>query len=78
MVEEEGIDQSDILSLIRWQPQSLSLKKFAHLWGVLDPDRIHTPMGWPFIGGTTLHVLAAIGLKDVLKASLQKDDVEIH
>jgi ankyrin repeat protein len=60
-VEQEGIPQSDLLSAMRWMPDSKTMRKLATLWRTLDPDSIHTPLGWPFIMATSLHVLVAFG-----------------
>ena len=76
-VEREGIAQPDLLPLIQWDPQSESLGKIASLWRIFDPHCAHTPMGWPFIGATPLHVLVAFGSKSAFDALLQKDDVEV-
>jgi ankyrin repeat protein len=60
-VEEEGITQSDLLSVLRWRPGSELMRKLARLWRTLDPDSVHTPLGWPFVKATALHVLVAFG-----------------
>ena len=76
-VEREGIAQHDLLSLVQWDPQSESLLKIARLWRIFDPNSAHTPMGWPFMGATPLHVLVAFGSKSAFDALLQKADVEV-
>ncbi|KAK5995239.1 Serine/threonine-protein phosphatase 6 regulatory ankyrin repeat subunit B [Cladobotryum mycophilum] len=76
MVEREGIPQPDLLSLIQWEKQ-FELGKVERLWRVLDSESVHTPMGWPFIKATPLHVLVAFGSKSALDEYLQKDDVEV-
>jgi ankyrin repeat protein len=76
-VEREKISQHDLLLLIQWDPQSESLGKIASLWRIFDPDSAHTPIGWPFIGATPLHVLVAFGSKSAFDALLQKDNVEV-
>ncbi|KAL6819660.1 ankyrin repeat-containing domain protein [Trichoderma sp. SZMC 28015] len=76
-VEREGIPQHDLLQLIQWDRQSKFLRKIASVWRVMDPNNAHSPIGWPFIGATPLHVLAALGSKSAFDALLQKDDVEV-
>lgn len=76
-VEMEGILQTDLLHLIGWYQQSELLERISALWKILDPENAHTPMGWPFIGATVIHVLIASGSMTTLKEFLQKDDVEL-
>ncbi|QYT05591.1 hypothetical protein H0G86_012480 [Trichoderma simmonsii] len=76
-VEREGIPQHDLFQLIQWDRQSKSLRKFASIWRVMNPNNAHAPAGWPFIGATPLHVLIALKSKSALDALLQKDDVDI-
>lgn len=67
-VEQEGIIQDDLLSAMQWAPQSDNIRKLADLWRTLDPDNAHTPLGWPFVDATALHVLAACGSKTAYSA----------
>jgi ankyrin repeat protein len=60
-VEKEGIVQSDLLSVTQWTPNSETMRKLATLWRILDPDSVHTPLGWPFVAATALHVSVAFG-----------------
>jgi ankyrin repeat protein len=76
-VEQEGIPQLDLLSLIQWKPQSEPLRNLASLWRILDPNSAHAPMGWPFVGATALHALIAFGSKSAFDTFLQRNDVEV-
>jgi ankyrin repeat protein len=76
-VEREGIPQPDLLLIIQRDRRSESLQKVETLWRVLDSDRAHAPIGWPFIGATPLHVLVAFGSKSAFDAFLQGADVEV-
>lgn len=60
-VEREGINQVDLLSILRWTPKSEVLQKLSRAWRILDPGNAHTPMGWPFVEATPMHVLVAFG-----------------
>ncbi|KAF2193588.1 hypothetical protein K469DRAFT_691138 [Zopfia rhizophila CBS 207.26] len=77
-VEQQGIPQPDLLMLFQWDVRSESLGKVARLWTVVDPHRVHTPIGWPFIGTTTLHVLIALGSKSALDTFLLETDVNVR
>ncbi len=76
-VEQEGIPQPDLLSLIQWERQSERLKKISNLWKVLDPDSLYAPIGWPFIGATPLHALAALGSKSAVDEFMREGDAEV-
>jgi ankyrin repeat protein len=76
-VEQEGIIQDDLLSVLQWEPRSGTTRKLSDIWRTLDPDSVHTPLGWPFIGATALHVLAACGSKTACSAILEKSMEEI-
>lgn len=69
--EQEGIVQSDLLTTLQWTPSSLMLQKLAILWRNLDPDSAHTPLGWPFLEATALHVLVAFGSTSAIKVIFQ-------
>ncbi|KAK1458001.1 hypothetical protein CMEL01_15348 [Colletotrichum melonis] len=77
-VERAGIPQDDLLTCIYWYRQSETLNKMASLWRVMDPDNIHAPRGWPFVGATPLHVLVGFGSKSYLDSLLIKDDAELE
>lgn len=76
-VEMEGIPQADLLHLIGWYQRPELLNRLSELWRILDPENAHTPMGWPFIGATILHVLIACGSMTTFKEFLRKDDLEL-
>lgn len=76
-VEMEGIPQTDLLHLIGWYQQSDLLERISALRKTLDPENSHTPMGWPFIGATVIHVLIASGSMTTFKEFLRKDDLEL-
>ncbi|KAI3552814.1 hypothetical protein CABS03_13262 [Colletotrichum abscissum] len=44
----------------------------------MDPDNIHAPKGWPFVGATSLHVLVGFGSESCLDAFLVKNDAELE
>ncbi|KAJ4324746.1 hypothetical protein N0V94_001144 [Neodidymelliopsis sp. IMI 364377] len=69
--ERSGNVQLNFLSLINWTPRSETVSKLAELWHILDPDNVHTPEGWPFLGSTELHVLAACGLESAFTDCLE-------
>ncbi|EMD58218.1 hypothetical protein COCSADRAFT_155026, partial [Bipolaris sorokiniana ND90Pr] len=79
-IEEEGILQSDLLSAMQWTPKSKIMCKLATLWRALDPDSIHTPLGWPFVGATALHVLVAFGSMSAVNVLLESgcEEMEIR
>jgi ankyrin repeat protein len=70
-VEQEGILQTDLISVMQWAPNSKTMRKLAALWKTLDPDSVRTPLGWPFIGATTLHVLVAFGSMSAINMLLK-------
>ncbi|KAF2443471.1 hypothetical protein P171DRAFT_389689, partial [Karstenula rhodostoma CBS 690.94] len=72
-VEQEGIPQPDLLSAMRWLPESETVRKIGTLWRTLDPDSIHTPLGWPFIGATSLHVLVAFRSMSAIETLFDSD-----
>ncbi|EAW19529.1 Ankyrin repeat protein [Aspergillus fischeri NRRL 181] len=74
-VEEEGIAQSDLLSLIQSDRQP-DMQRIGSVWSVSDPDCIYAPIGWPFAQATALHVLIALGSKSAFDEFLQQDDVQ--
>jgi ankyrin repeat protein len=74
-VEQEGIAQIDLLTLFQWDVKSELLGRVVNLWAVFDPDRLHTPIGWPFIGATALHFLIALGSKSALDVFLLENDI---
>ncbi|KAH7308422.1 hypothetical protein B0I35DRAFT_380188, partial [Stachybotrys elegans] len=76
-VEVEGIPQPDLLSIFRLDQPSEFLAKLARMWKIMDPQNVHMPMGWPFVGATSLHVLAALGSRSALVTFLQKEDAEV-
>jgi ankyrin repeat protein len=69
--ERSGSVQLNFLSLINWTPRSETVSKLAELWHILDPDNVHAPEGWPFLGSTELHVLAACGLESAFTNCLE-------
>jgi ankyrin repeat protein len=77
-VEQEGIPQPDLLSTIRWTSSSETIRNLATLWKTLDPESHHTPLGWPFIGATTLHVSAAFGSLSAVNMLLDSSYNEIN
>lgn len=77
-VERAGIPQDDLLARIHWGRQSEVLNKIASLWRVMDPDNVHAPRGWPFVGASSLHILVGFGSESCLNAFLVKDDAELE
>ncbi|KAF2831839.1 ankyrin, partial [Ophiobolus disseminans] len=77
-VEQEQIIQSDLLSVMQWTPNSGTMRKLATLWTTLDPDSVHTPLGWPFIGATALHVLVAFGAQGAVNILLESGCEEVE
>ncbi|KAK1513541.1 uncharacterized protein CCOS01_14483 [Colletotrichum costaricense] len=77
-VERAGIPQEDLLARIHWGRQSEILNNIASLWRVMDPDNIHAPKGWPFVGAPSLHVLVGFGSESCLDAFLVKNDAELE
>ncbi|KAF7538748.1 hypothetical protein G7054_g2676 [Neopestalotiopsis clavispora] len=77
-VEQAGLPQLDLLSLIQWDRRPVSLQRLADLWNILDPGTAHAPKGWPFIEATSLHILIAFGSESGLEAVLQKETVAIN
>ncbi|GIJ91436.1 hypothetical protein Asppvi_010401 [Aspergillus pseudoviridinutans] len=75
-VEEQGIAQSDLLSLVQLDRQS-NMQRIASVWRVADPDGIYAPRGWPFVEATALHVLVALDSKSAFDEFLQKDNVQV-
>ncbi|USP74943.1 hypothetical protein yc1106_02217 [Curvularia clavata] len=75
--EQDGIPQSDLLSVMQWTPNSESMRKLATLWRNLDPNSAHMPLGWPFIGATALHVLVAFGFLSAVNSLLKSGCGEI-
>ncbi|KAI4940877.1 hypothetical protein J4E91_011134 [Alternaria rosae] len=77
-VEQEGIPQSDLLSVTQWTPKSETMHKLATLWRALDPDSVHTPLGWPFVRATALHVSVAFGSMSAVDVLLESGHEEIE
>lgn len=77
-VEQAGVSQIDLLSLIPWESDLVSMKKFASIWRKLDPDTSHAPIGWPFVGATVLHILVAFGSKTAFDASIEHYDGDMN
>ena len=77
-VEQEGIPQSDLLSVTQWTPKSETMHKLATLWRALDPDSVHTPLGWPFVRATALHVSVAFGSMSAVDVLLESGREEIE
>ncbi|KAL1598572.1 hypothetical protein SLS59_006859 [Nothophoma quercina] len=77
-VEREGINQTDLTSVIQWAPDSKTMRKLESLWRTLDPDSVHTPLGWPFVGATTLHVSVAFGSMSAVDILLESGCDEIN
>ncbi|KAH7072874.1 hypothetical protein BKA63DRAFT_544167, partial [Paraphoma chrysanthemicola] len=77
-VELEGVYQTDLLSVMQWLPDSETMRKLATLWRTLDPDSIHTPLGWPFIRAKPLHVLVALGSMSAIDVLFESgcDDID--
>ena len=48
------------------------------MWTIFDPNKVHTPVGWPFIGITTLYFLIALGLKSALDMFILENNVNIN
>ncbi|KAF5846987.1 hypothetical protein GGP41_003240 [Bipolaris sorokiniana] len=70
-VEQEGIPQSDLLSVMQWTPDSEITRKLATLWRTLDPNSVHMPLGWPFVRATALHVSVAFGSMSAVNILLE-------
>ena len=47
------------------------MQKLARVWSTLDPDNSHTPIGWPFVKATAMHVLAALGSRSAVVSFLE-------
>ncbi|CAN9191666.1 unnamed protein product [Alternaria alternata] len=77
-VEREGIVQSDLLSVTQWTPKSETMHKLATVWRALDPDSVHTPLGWPFVEATALHVSVAFGSMSAVDVLLESGREEIE
>jgi len=77
-VEQQGIPQPDLLMLFQWDVRSESLGEIASLWTIFDPNKVYTPVGWPFIRTTTLHFLIALGLKSTLDMFILENNVNIN
>jgi ankyrin repeat protein/predicted ATPase len=77
-VEQKGIIQSDLLSVLQWAPNSEIMRKLLALWRTLDPDSVHKPLGWPFVGATALHVLVAFGSMSAVNMLLDSGCDEIY
>jgi ankyrin repeat protein len=75
-VEEQGIAQSDLLSLVQSGRQP-NMQKIGSVWRVSDPDSIYAPLGWPFVEATPLHVLIAFGSKSAFDEFLQKNNLQL-
>ncbi|KAH7202858.1 uncharacterized protein BKA55DRAFT_531394 [Fusarium redolens] len=75
-VEEDGIDQSDLLSLVPWGHRK-TVEMLATLWRVMGPYSLHVPHGWPFPGATLLHIVVGFGSASLLDKSLLRDEVEL-
>ena len=73
-VEQEGIVQSDLLTVLQWTPKSKTMQKLASVWSTLDPDSGHTPIGWPFVEATAMHVLATLGSRSAVVSFLEAND----
>lgn len=76
-LDAEGFLQLDLLQLIHWHEQSKRLRQISDIWRVLDCNNAYTPIGWPFVGATPLHVLVALGIREAFLAALQGEDVEV-
>jgi hypothetical protein len=74
-VEQQGIPQPDLLMLFQWDARFESLGDVANIWAVFDPNRVHTPIGWPFVATTTLHLLTALGSKSAVNTFLLENSV---
>jgi len=76
--EQEGIIQSDLLSVLQWTAKSATIRKLAVIWRTMDPGSAHTPLGWPFVEATAMHVLIAFGSRSAvdfyLKTSYEEAD----
>ncbi|KAH7109608.1 ankyrin repeat protein, partial [Dendryphion nanum] len=77
-VEQARVSQIDLLSLIPWELDLVSMKKFASIWRKLDPDTSHAPIGWPFAEATVLHILVALGSKTAFEASIEHYDGDMN
>ncbi|KAH7077157.1 hypothetical protein FB567DRAFT_477751, partial [Paraphoma chrysanthemicola] len=77
-VEREGILQSDLLSVMQWLPDSETMRKLATLWRTLDPYSVYTPLGWPFIGARSLHVLVVCGSISAIDMLFQSGCDDTH
>jgi ankyrin repeat protein len=77
-VEQERILQSDLLSVMQWTPNSDTMRKLATIWRTLDPDSVHTPLGWPFVGATALHVLVSFGSISAVDILLESGCEEVE
>lgn len=75
--ETHGLSHLDLLSLVRWSPQSEVVGKLAKIWRILNPNYTRTPKGWPFLGATALHVLVSLGSMSAFKDYLQGDGIEV-
>jgi ankyrin repeat protein len=76
--ESAGQIQTDLLPSIRWSSHSNLMRQLAELWNKLNPHNIGTPCGWPFIGSSEHHVLAALGTKSALLPLLKSQPRARH
>lgn len=56
---------------MKWNSDSGTMRKLATLWRTLDPDSVHTPLGWPFVGAMALHVLVSFGAMSAVDLLLE-------
>ena len=45
--------------------------------GLARAPNVRTPMGWPFVGATPLHIVVALGSRSAFDTLLRKDDVQV-
>jgi ankyrin repeat protein len=74
-IEQEHIPQLDLFSLLDWTE---GLESLAAIWAALDPFHVKSPMGWPFVKGTVLHRLVALGSKRASDAFITHHDAPVN
>ncbi|GFF32144.1 isoform Er14 of ankyrin-1 [Aspergillus udagawae] len=74
MVEEQGIAQPDLLSLVQLDRPS-NMKRISSVW--LATADFCKNLGLLLIGATALHVLVALGSKSAFDEFLKKDNVQV-
>lgn len=75
---EVGLLHPDILSAIKWAPQSEIIRQLANVWNILNPYNLGTPSGWPFIAVSGFHIFAALGSQSAFLGFLRSPTGGLH